>query len=115
MQRELNAYLNSRCVTDSVQRTLAAMTLTSPRPGRAGGIRALGARTSDLVVAARASGRLDLLSRALWLALIPGGLLFLAMQVFVYWQTDNDRLGLARLLARRAVSRTPGTPGLLHT
>jgi hypothetical protein len=45
-----------------------------------------------LVDGARTSGRLDLLSRAVWLALIPGGLLFLTMQVYVYWQTNN--LGL---------------------
>jgi hypothetical protein len=47
------------------------------------------ARVTTLVENARSSGRLDTLSRALWLALIPGGLLFLAMQVYVYWQTGN--------------------------
>ena len=49
----------------------------------------MSARVTALVEDARSSGRLDTLSRALWLALIPGGLLFLAMQVYVYWQTDN--------------------------
>jgi hypothetical protein len=65
------------------------MTLLASRPDRAGGIRAMSARLTALVDSARASGRLDMLSRAIWLALIPGGLLFLAMQVYVYWQTDN--------------------------
>ena len=49
----------------------------------------MSARVTALVEDARSSGRLDLLSRAIWLALIPGGLLFLAMQVYVYWQTEN--------------------------
>ena len=65
------------------------MTLLASRPNRAGGIRAVSARLTVLVDSARASGRLDMLARAFWLALIPGGLLFLAMQVYVYWQTDN--------------------------
>jgi hypothetical protein len=85
----MQAYLNSRCVGDSIQRTLTMMSLTSPRPGRPVGIRALGARITGFVDGTRASGRLDLLSRAAWLALIPGGLLFLVMQVYVYWQTGN--------------------------
>jgi Glycosyltransferase family 87 len=64
------------------------MTLLASRSG-ATRIRALSARLTALVDDARASGRLDMLSRAFWLALIPGGLLFLGMQVYVYWQTDN--------------------------
>ena len=65
------------------------MSLLASRPDRARGFRALSVRVSALVEAARANGRLDVLSRALWLALIPGGLLFLAMQVYFYWQAGN--------------------------
>ncbi len=65
------------------------MTQLASHPDRAGGTRALPARFTAYVDSARSSGRLDVLSRAFWLALIPGGLLFLAMQVYVYWQTDN--------------------------
>jgi hypothetical protein len=65
------------------------MTQLASRPDSAGGIRALFGHLTALVEGARTSGRLDLYSRAFWIALIPGGLLFLAMQVYVYWQTDN--------------------------
>jgi hypothetical protein len=65
------------------------MSQIASRPERAGGIRALSVLLTTLVDRARTSGRLDLFSRAMWIALIPGGLLFLAMQVYVYWQTDN--------------------------
>src|SRR3954464_7979210 len=65
------------------------MSQIASRPERAGGIRALSVLLTTLVDRARTSGRLDLFSRAIWIALIPGGLLFLAMQVYVYWQTDN--------------------------
>ena len=68
------------------------MTQLASRPNGAGGMRALVGHLTAAVDGARTSGRLDLFSRALWIALIPGGLLFLAMQVYVYWQTDN--LGL---------------------
>jgi hypothetical protein len=64
------------------------MTSLASRSG-ATRIRALSARLTALVDDARTSGRLDMLSRAFWLALIPGGLLFLGLQVYVYWQTDN--------------------------
>ena len=59
------------------------MTQLASRPDRAGGIRALSGHLTALVEGARTSGRLDLFSRAFWFALIPGGLLFLAMQVYV--------------------------------
>jgi hypothetical protein len=49
----------------------------------------MSARATAFMEDARSSGRLDVLSRALWLALIPGGLLFLAMQVYFYWQAGN--------------------------
>lgn len=65
------------------------MTLLASRAGGAAGVRALSARFTTLVADARASGRLDMLARAAWLALIPGGLLFLGMQVYVYRQTGN--------------------------
>jgi hypothetical protein len=65
------------------------MTLIASRPDRAGAVRAVLTRVTAIVDGARASGRLDVLSRACWLALIPGGLLFMAMQVYVYWQTEN--------------------------
>jgi hypothetical protein len=65
------------------------MTLLASRADGAAGIRALSARFTALVADARASGRLDVLARAFWLGLIPGGLLFLAMQVYVYWHTGN--------------------------
>jgi len=65
------------------------MTLLASRAGSAAGMRTVSARFTALVADARASGRLDMLARAFWLALIPGGLLFLGMQVYVYWQTGN--------------------------
>src|SRR4029453_14808147 len=65
------------------------MSLLASRADRAGKTRATSARVTALVQDAGSSGRLDLAARALWLALIPGGLLFLGMQVYVYWQTDN--------------------------
>jgi hypothetical protein len=65
------------------------MTLLASRPDHAGGVRAWFGRLSSSVDVARSSGRLDTLSRALWLALIPGGLLFLGMQVYAYWQVGN--------------------------
>jgi Glycosyltransferase family 87 len=69
--------------------TEGPMTLLASRAHDAAGIRALAARFTALVADARASGRLDMLARAFWLALIPGGLLFVGMQVYVYWQTGN--------------------------
>ena len=69
--------------------TEGPMTLLTSRAHDAAGIRALAARSTALVADARASGRLDMLAHAFWLALIPGGLLFVGMQVYVYWQTGN--------------------------
>ena len=59
------------------------------RSNRAGGLAALTGRLAAALDRARASGHLDLLSRAVWTALVPGAVLFLAMQSFVYWQAGN--------------------------